>query len=569
MARSRGGIDPAVRFLRRDGRYVAETRRRGLDVYREPLLNKGSAFSLEERRALGLEGVLPGSPKTMDEQARRVYELLRTRERPIDQYLELRALQDRNEHLFFRVLRDHLAELMPIVYTPTVGEATRRFSELFRSGRGLWLTPEHRGRQREVLEAAVQRDVRLIVATDNESILGIGDQGAGGMAISVGKLSLYCAAAGLHPALTLPISLDVGTDNVALRDSPHYLGWARPRLRGAEYLAFLDEFVEAVRTLFPRALLQWEDLRNETALTALDRYRDALPSFNDDIEGTGATAVAGVVGASRLSRVPLREQRYVVFGAGAAGLGIARQLRALLVEEGLEPAAARTRVAALDSRGLLVEGGRFSSAYKAELALPGAAAASAGLAAGAGLEQVVERFAPHGLIGTSGVPGSFTRSVVERMAAQHAAPLILPLSNPTSLCEATPADVLAWSSGRAIVATGSPFPPVEYDGRPRHVGQGNNVFVFPGLGLGAIAASAQRVSPAMLRAASRAVAEALQPLELARGLIYPDISRLPEVAQAVARAVAAAAGAGTDLDVERALDELAWEPVYPDVVAID
>jgi malic enzyme len=569
MARSRGGIDPAVRFLRRDGRYVAETRRRGLDVYREPLLNKGSAFSVDERRALGLEGILPGSPKTMDEQARRVYELLRTRERPIDRYLELRALQDRNEHLFFRVLRDHLAELMPIVYTPTVGEATRRFSELFRSGRGLWLTPEHRGRQREVLEAAVQRDVRLIVATDNESILGIGDQGAGGMAISVGKLSLYCAAAGLHPALTLPISLDVGTDNAALRDSPHYLGWARPRLRGAEYLAFLDEFVEAVRTLFPRALLQWEDLRNETALKALDRYRDALPSFNDDIEGTGATAVAGVVGASRLSHVPLREQRYVVFGAGAAGLGIARQLRALLVEEGLEPAAAHARVAALDSRGLLVEGARFSSAYKAELALPGAAAASAGLAAGASLEQVVERFAPHGLIGTSGVPGAFTRGVVERMAAQHAAPLLLPLSNPTSLCEATPADVLAWSGGRAIVATGSPFPPVEYDGRPRPVGQGNNVFVFPGLGLGAIAASAQRVSPAMLRAASRAVAESLQPGELARGLIYPDITRLPEVARAVARAVAAAAAAGKDLDVERALDELAWEPVYPDVVAID
>jgi malic enzyme len=557
-----------MRFRKSGTHYVAETRRHGVDLYREPLLNKGSGFSLEERRRLGLEGLLPSSPKTMQEQADRVLGILRGHAAPIDRYAELAALQDRNEHLFYRVLRDHLEEFMPIVYTPTVGEATQRFSSLFRRSRGLWITPGHRGRIGEVLRNLGRDDVRLIVATDNESILGIGDQGAGGIAISIGKLSLYCAAAGLHPALTLPISLDVGTDNDALLRSSEYLGWPQRRLRGAAYMEFLDEFVAAVREVFPRTVLQWEDLRNETALTVLDRHRTSLPSFNDDIQGTGAMAAAGVMGAARISGVPLRDQRFVVFGAGAAGLGIARQLLALLGDAGVAPAEAGTRIAVLDSHGLIVAGGSSDRGYKSELALPHAAAAAAGLAAGMLLPEVLERFRPHGLIGTSGVPGSFTRPMVELLARSHARPLILPLSNPTSLCEAVPADLIRWSGGRAIVATGSPFEPVTFEGREHRIGQGNNVFIFPGLGFGAIAIEAREITAAMLQAASRAVAEHVTDADLASGLIYPPIERLPMVSAAVARAVASAASTRSAADIDAALESLAWTPEYPEIVGV-
>jgi malic enzyme len=560
-------VPAAVRFRKQGNRYIAETRCRGIELSREPLLNKGSGFTLEERRRLQLEGLLPSSPKTMQEQADRIIAILRSHAAPIDRYAELAALQDRNEHLFYRVLRDHLEEFMPIVYTPTVGEATQRFSSLFRRGRGLWITPGHRGRIREVLGGAGRDDVRLIVATDNESILGIGDQGAGGIAISVGKLSLYCAAAGLHPAMTLPISLDVGTDNETLLKSPDYVGWPERRLRGAPYEDLLDEFVAAVGDVFPRAVLQWEDLRNENALHVLDRYHDTLPSFNDDIQGTGAMAAAGALSAARISGVALGEQRYVVFGAGAAGLGIDRQLRELLGEAGVPAGEQRRRIAVLDSKGLIVEGGPTDHGYKAELAMPRAAAAELGLAAGMGLAQVVAQFAPHGVIGTSGVPRTFTQPIVEMLARQHERPLILPLSNPTSLCEALPVDLIRWSDGRAIVATGSPFEPVHYGGREYRIGQGNNVFVFPGLGFGSIAIGAREVTGEMLHAASRAVADHVTDEDLARGLIYPPIDRLPAVTAAVARAVARAASSGSDAQVDAALETLAWTPDYPEIVA--
>jgi malic enzyme len=348
-----------------------------------------------------------------------------------------------------------------------------------------------------VLCNAGRTDVRLIVATDNESILGIGDQGAGGIAISIGKLALYCAAAGLHPALTLPISLDVGTENEQLLRSPDYLGWPQRRLRGTDYIEFLDEVVEAVRDVFPNAILQWEDLRNENALRVLDRYSSVLPSFNDDIQGTGAVVVAGALSAARISGTAVREQRFVVFGAGAAGLGIFRQLHALLCDAGIADDAARRSLAVLDSRGLIVEGGETDHGYKSELALPRNAAAQTGLTAGMGLQAVLEHFRPHGLIGTSGVAGAFTQPMVELLARVHSRPLILPLSNPTALCEAQPADLIRWSGGRAIVATGSPFDPVTFAGRECRVAQGNNVFIFPGLGFGAIAVEAREISPAM------------------------------------------------------------------------
>lgn len=561
--------DYAFRFRHVGRRYLAETRLRGWDLYREPLLNKGSAFTPAERWALGLEAILPGSAKTIEDQARRIYGILKSRAEPLDKYVELLELQSRNEHLFYRILRDHLVELLPILYTPTVGLAAQRYSEIFRRSRGIWINPGHRGRILEVLRSAARHDVRLIVATDNESILGIGDLGAGGIAISIGKLSLYCAAAGLHPALTLPISLDFGTENPQLLESPDYLGWRQRRLRGDDYFALLDEFVEAVKVVFPSALLQWEDLRNETALSVLDRYADALPSFNDDIEGTGALTAAGVIGAARVSGVPLGEQRFVVFGAGAAGLGIARQLRGLLVEEGLPADEIARRIATLDSRGLIVEGGPTASGYKQELALRRADVEALGLRGGAQLAEVVERFQPHALIGTSGVAGAFDEQVVAGMLRAHRRPLILPLSNPTSLAEGRPEDLLRWSDGRALVATGSPFDPVQHGGRTHVIGQANNVFIFPGLGLGALAARAPRVTAAMLRAAVRALAEATTTEELAEGRIYPAIDRLPVVARAVARAVAQASGSSSSAEIERDFADLAWVPEYPEVVAVD
>jgi malic enzyme len=559
----------AFRFRHVGRRYLAETRLRGWDLCREPLLNKGSAFTPAERWALGLEAILPGSAKTMEDQARRFWGILKTRTLPIDQYVELIELQNRNEHLFYRVLRDHLVELLPILYTPTVGLAAQRYSEIFRRSRGIWINPGHRGRVLDVLRSAVRHDVRLIVATDNESILGIGDQGAGGIVISVGKLSLYCVAAGLHPALTLPVSLDFGTENPQLLESPDYLGWRQRRLRGDDYFALLDEFVEAVKALFPSALLQWEDLRNETALGVLDRYAGVLPSFNDDIEGTGAVTAAGVIGAARISGVPLRDQRFVVFGAGAAGLGIARQLRGLLVEEGLAADEIARRIATLDSRGLIIEGGPTASGYKHELALRRADAEALGLEGGASLIEVVERLQPHALIGSSGVAGAFDEQVVGSMLRAHRRPLILPLSNPTSLAEGRPEEIIRWSDGRALIATGSPFAPVQHNGRTHVISQANNVLIFPGLGLGALAARAPRITAAMLRAAVRTLAEAVTPAELADGRVYPAIERLPAVARAVARAVAQASEGTLSSETERAFAELAWVPEYPEVVAVE
>lgn len=562
-------VRPTVRFSKSGARYIAETNLRGVELCRDPLINKGSAFSLEERQRLGLEGLLPSSPKTMDEQVDRVLRILRGYAAPIERYIELAALHDRNEHLFYRVLRDHLAEFMPIVYTPTVGEASQRFSALYRRGRGLWITPAHRGRIRDLLHNTGRTEVRLIVATDNESILGLGDQGAGGIDIAIGKLALYCAAAGLHPALTLPISVDVGTENEELLKSPDYLGWRQRRLRGADYIEFLDEVVEAIRDVFPTAVLQWEDLRNDNALRVLDRYRSVLPSFNDDIQGTGAVVAAGVLSAARLSGSAIREQRFVVFGAGAAGLGIVRQLRSLLCDAGVAEEVARRSVTVLDSQGLIVEGGASDHGYKSELALPRDAAVQTGLIAGMGLQSVLERFRPHALIGTSGVAGAFTEPMIELMVRTHARPLILPLSNPTVLCEAQPADLIRWTGGRAIVATGSPFEPVTFAGREHRIAQGNNAFIFPGLGFGAIAVDAREISPAMLRAAARAVADQVTTEDLASGLIYPPIERLPTVTSAVARAVARATPSRSAASPDQALDALAWTPEYPEIVAVD
>ena len=549
-------------------------RRRGYAVIRDPLTNKSSAFLPAERTALGLHGLVPPQTHSMDQQARRAFGNIKKLPEALDRYMALAALQDRNEHLFYRILGEHLEELMPIVYTPTVGLATRNFSQVFQRGRGVWITPDQRGQVAQVLEnAAHDREVRLIVATDNESILGIGDQGAGGMAISVGKLALYTAGAGIHPAATLPVSIDVGTNNQELMADPLYLGWPRPRLRGAAYDELIEEFVTAVSAVFPGALIQWEDFRKDNALAVLDRYRDRTLSFNDDIQGTGAIAVAGLLGSERVTGRRLRDERVIIYGAGAAGLGIARQIRNAIASDGVADTVLAEHVAVLDSRGLLVADRAIDEPYKRELAWPKALAERVGLAAGArGLADVVRVLKPTVLIGTSGQTGAFTDAIMRTMAAATERPVILPFSNPTDLTEARPADILHATGGRALVATGSPFPPVEVGGRTVYVGQGNNVFIFPGLGLGALVCRARRVSDAMIAAASRALADTLLPEELERGLLFPSVRRLREVAVNVARAVIGQAVADGDAReaparVNEAVAAAMWEPRYPEYTA--
>lgn len=547
---------------------------RGIALMRDPLLNKGTAFNAEERETFGLHGFLPNAELSMDVQARRVYASLRNKETPMEKYIGLTALQDRNEQLFYRVLCDHLEEFMPIIYTPTVGDATRSFSQVFRRGRGVWITPEFKGRIRDVLAETVgDRDIRLTVATDNESILGIGDQGAGGMAISNGKLALYTAGAGIHPSQTLPVSLDVGTDNQELLDNELYIGWRNKRLRGDAYDALVDEFVQAIRSLFPSALIQWEDFRKDNALNIMERYRSQVPSFNDDIQGTGAVALAALLSAARATGSSLGDQRIVIFGAGAAGLGIARQIKAALEDE--KQRDRRLPLAVLDSRGLLVDDREIRDSYKKDLAWDAGVASELGMPdpASRDLAAVVEHYKPTVLIGSSGQSGAFTEAIVRNMAAHCERPVILPFSNPTSLAEALPADLVTWTDGRALIATGSPFEPVQYADRQIKIGQGNNVFIFPGLGLGTILCGASEVTDGMISAASIALASAVEQSELETGLLFPAIDRLRDVTRQVARAVierAVVEGVGARPDCE-SLDEhikdAMWEPAYRKYVA--
>ena len=549
-----------------------QVRKRGHDLIRDPLLNKGTALTREERKALGVEGLLPHRVMTMEGQARRVYEALQGKSTPLGKYVDLADLQERNEQLYYRVLADHLEELMPIVYTPTVGLATQRYSHVYRRGRGIWITPDHRGKIAQVIRDAVgDRDIRLMVVTDNEAILGIGDQGAGGMALAIGKLALYCAAAGIHPRHTLPVSLDVGTNNELLLEDDMYVGYPGRRLRGKEYDDLVQEFVEAVVEVLPGAVVQWEDLRKDNALKILDRYRNQVPSFNDDIQGTGAVVLAGTISAMRISGEDITSQRVLVYGAGAAGLGIVRQVRGAVVEAGGLP----TQVAVMDSRGLLVSDQDFPEAYKRDLAMPLELARELGMGNPEdrrSLLDVVRFFKPTVLVGASGQPRSFNEEVVKEMARHVKCPVILPISNPTDLSEALPADVLEWTDGRALVATGSPFPPVQYGGRTYEIGQCNNVFIFPGVGMGALLSGCATISSGMVRSAAYALAQNVSQEELDAGMLFPEVSRLREISRKVAEAVmrvAAEEGIGevmTDEERTERLNDFIWEPVYSEYV---
>jgi malate dehydrogenase (oxaloacetate-decarboxylating) len=544
----------------------------GAEVLSRPLLNKDAAFTYRERAELGLRGLLPWRCATIEQQVALELEHLRSKAADLEKYIGLEALQDRNETLFYRLLVDHLEELAPIVYTPTVGEACRRFSHILRRPRGLWITPEDIDRIPQLLHNTRREGVRLIVATDNERILGLGDQGAGGMGIPVGKLALYCAGAGVHPALTLPVSLDCGTDNQGLLDDPLYLGYPKPRLRGPGYDAFVEAFVQAVSEVYPGAVLQWEDFKQHNAIRLLDRYRHRIPCFNDDIQGTAAVVAGGILAALRHRGELLSSQRLVLLGAGAAGTGIARLAESIMRSEGATAAEARRAIIMLDSRGLIYEGRSHLDQDKRPFALAASEAARLGLGpAPAGLETVVRQFAPTILIGTTGQPGQFTQTAIREMAARTPAPIVMPLSNPTANAEAIPTDVLRWTEGRALIATGSPFQPVQFGGVTHQVGQANNMLIFPGVGLAAIVSRATEITDGMFAVAATTLASLVPGDRIAQGSLYPPIADLRRVSHAIATAVAAqaqrdgVARLAPEDDIEKAVAAAMWHPRYPDI----
>jgi len=543
---------------------------RGSELLEHPLFNKDTAFTDPEREVFALHGLLPTRVLTIEEQAILEVEKIRRKGDPLEQFIGLAALQDRNETLFYRVLVENLEEFMPIVYTPVVGRACQEYSHILRRSRGLWLTPDDIDRIPELLRNARHEDVRLIVVTDNERILGLGDQGAGGMGIPVGKLALYTAGAGIFPALTLPISLDVGTDNPKLLEDPYYLGYRKPRLRGERYDDFVESFVEGVCEVFPHAVLQWEDFKQHNAIRLLDRYRHRVTSFNDDIQGTSAVVLAGIFSALRHLNEPMGAQRFVFLGAGAAGIGIARLIRAQMKREGVPETDIRRAIVMLDSNGLTFEGRTPLDDDKREFALDAELMAHFGFdgAERYSLETVIRHVRPTMLIGTSGTPGSFTEGAIREMGKHVKTPIVFPLSNPTSKTEAQPADILEWTEGRAIVATGSPFEPVEIEGETRLIGQANNAFCFPGIGLGAIVAEAREVTDAFFLAAAEACADSVPVEMLEAGSLYPNQSQLREVSREIAgRIVRVARDAGigrviAEEEVDAALDDMMWWPAY-------
>ncbi len=545
---------------------------RGEQILRDASQNKDAAFTRAERSKLGVEGLLPPAVLTIQQQVAMELEHIFQKRDPLEQYIGLIALLDRNEVLFYRLLVENLERLCPIIYTPTVGLACQQYSHIYRRPRGLFLCPDDRGQIAQRLRNFSQRDVRLIVVTDNERILGLGDQGAGGMAIPVGKLVLYSAGAGIHPSLTLPISLDVGTDNSALTADPFYLGYRGRRMRGPDYDSFVEEFIRAVKTVFPRALLQWEDFKKANAFRLLERYAGRLPSFNNDIQGTSAVTLAGILTGLRLTEKPLREQRFLLVGSGAAGVGIGRLLRTALLAEGLTKDEVRQRQIFIDSVGLVWEGRSDLEVHKREVALRQEDLAAIGLSCPPPdtLEKLILAVRPTVLIGTTGQPGDFTPAAIRAMADHCDRPIIFPLSNPTSKAECTPSEALQHSDGRALIATGSPFDPVRHNGTKHVIGQCNNAFIFPGVGLGVLISEASRVTDSMFLAAARTLAEFTINHAAGDNCLYPSLTGLRTVSRLIAFQVARTArdeGFGHSLDdnaLNAALDDFCWLPDYPE-----
>ncbi len=550
----------------------------GIALLRLVMTNKGTAFTHDERVALGLDGLLPPQVNTLEQQVDRVYHGFQREPNPLAKYQFVRALQERSEILFYALLERHLEEMLPIIYTPTVGQAVQEFSARFQSPRGLSFSPINIDRAGRVVHSYPWNDVRIIVATDSSAILGLGDQGYGGLAITVGKLSIYTAGGGVSPFHTLPVKLDVGTDRLDLINDPFYLGVRQRRIRGEAYLEFLDRFVDAVLARWPKTVIQWEDLSKDVAFKVLDRYRDRVPSFNDDIQGTGAVALAGLISACRVKNEALKDQRIVVLGAGAGGIGVAWAVTQGLVKCGLSEEEARAQVFVLDSRGLLVEG-RAMDAYKAPFAQSAERIADWRFAGPVpNLLEVIENGQVTVLLGLSGQAGAFNQPIVEAVSRNNSRPVVFPLSNPTSIAEALPEDIFAWTDGRAIVATGSPFEDVAHAGKTYPIGQGNNAFVFPGLGFASILSEASRITDGMVLESAYALADYTAASHVAAGRVYPPIRELPEVsirvttrvmARAIEEGVARKEGLeGRDLDTY--VRQRFWRPRHlPFVRGID
>jgi malate dehydrogenase (oxaloacetate-decarboxylating) len=542
----------------------------GYALLSDPQLNKGTAFSEAERDAFGLHGLLPPHVSTLDEQMSRALQAVRQFETDLERYAFLRDLQDNNETLFFATLVANLEELLPVVYTPTVGAGCQRFSSLFRKPRGLFLSIPHKDRIDQILAQPRFDAVQAIVVTDGERILGLGDQGAGGMGIPIGKLALYTGCGGLHPSTTLPIVLDVGTDNADCLADPLYVGWRHERVRGQDYDDFIEAFVSAVIRRWPRVLLQWEDFAKNNATRLLERYRDRLCTFNDDVQGTAAVATGTLLAAVNITAVPLTQQRVAVVGAGSAGCGIAQLIRAAMIDAGLSEREATARFFMVDQGGLLVEGMPGLAPFQMPFVQARHAVEGWTLEHGDRIElpDVVHNARPTVLIGVSGQAGAFSEPVIRSMAECNDRPIIFPLSNPTSRAEATPGDIDAWTGGRALIGVGSPFPPITRNGIHVKVDQNNNAYVFPGVGLGALAVGASRVSDGMFMAAAKALAGASPSRDNPKHNLLPPVSALREVAAKVALAVAVQAhkeGHVTGVPVDELQQRIRakiWTPRY-------
>ncbi|WP_234784867.1 oxaloacetate-decarboxylating malate dehydrogenase [Mycolicibacter heraklionensis] len=540
--------------------------RRGQALLFDPLTTKGTAFSQDERREFGLLGLLPVAVKTITDQVAHTYAEFSARHDDLDKHIYLRALQDRNETLFYRLLSAHIEEMLPIVYTPTVGDACRRFSEIYRRPRGLFISYPDRDRLREALRNRPEEQVDVIVVTDGQRILGLGDQGIGGMGIPIGKLSLYTLIGGIDPARTLPIILDVGTDNVDLLHDPQYLGWRHRRIGDEDYDSFVDHFVNAVHEELPDVLLQWEDFATTHALPLLMRYRDRLLTFNDDIQGTAAVALGALHGAVRAAGRPLAQQQVVMLGAGSAGIGVLEMIRQQMVAEGLSETEAAERIWAIDINGLLTDDREDLSDSQRRFAQSAARVAGWG---GRGLADVVHHVDVGILLGLSTVAGAFTEQIVRQLAAKTDRPIIFPLSNPTSRAEAHPVELDEWTDGRALIATGSPFAPIRRGERTRPIAQCNNVYIFPAIGLAVTAARASRVTDAMMRAAAETLGDASPALLDADQPLLPAFEDLPEITTRIATAVAiqavrdGVAPAASDEAIAEAVRRSRWTPDYP------
>ncbi|MEZ0260823.1 MAG: NAD-dependent malic enzyme [Alphaproteobacteria bacterium] len=531
----------------------------GYDVLHDPSQNKSTAFTREERDQKGLRGLLPYRVSTQDEQEERVLKQLRGKKTDIDKYIYLSALQDRNEKLFYQVAMNNIDEIMPLIYTPTVGQACKEFSHIFRKPRGLYITPDDKGKIRQMLDNWPEADVRALVVTDGQRILGLGDLGANGMGIPIGKLALYTVCGGLDPAKCMPVMFDVGTNNEEIRKDPLYLGYPHPRVTGAAYDALMKEFIEAVQDKFPKAMVQFEDFKTENAFRLLAEYRDKVTSFNDDIQGTAAVALAGVMASTRATGIPLKDQKIMFLGAGSAATGIADLVMKALMEEGLTEEEAKSRISLVDSKGLVTAGREKIEDNKKPFAQDHAPAT---------LMEAINDLKPTVLIGATGTPNTFTKEVVEAMSAINARPVIFALSNPTSQAECTAQQAYEWSKGKAVFASGSPFAPVTLNGETFHPGQGNNAYIFPGLGLGVTLSEATKITDSMFLAAAKTLAGMVTDEDIKKGALYPPLKDIRKVSAAIAKNVILIAGDenifGTPQppNLEKFIEKAMYDPGY-------